>query len=408
MRILQVFNQYLRRGGEEVWVDKLPELLGDAFEVRELRFRSSEWSGPGSPSKFRQIRWIGDNPHSRRRLRGAVEQYRPDVLLFHNLVPVASLGLYDEALNLGLPVVQYIHNFRPFSPSGALWARGRVNDAALHGNPWPEIVAGAWGGSRVKTAVLAYHQWRLHRSGALDAVKVWIAISEFVRVKFLEARLPAKRLALLPHCWENGTGEVSAAEGDYYLFLGRLCTEKGLEPLLDAWDRQQNRTGCPRLVIAGEGPLEKQVRQAAARNPRIEFLGFVQGDRKASLLAACRALIAPSVWWEPLGLIVYEAYAAARPVLAARGGGLVETVSEAKTGFLHQPGVVEALADDVDRMEALGKEGRALMGRAGHRWLLDHASTDEWRKKFSAIVDRAVGQSHVPVPSMHSHGRPAH
>jgi glycosyltransferase involved in cell wall biosynthesis len=101
---------------------------------------------------------------------------------------------------------------------------------------------------------------------------------------------------------------------------------------------------------------------------------------------SCRGLIAPSVWWEPLGLIVHEAYDAARPVLAASSGGLTETVFNGKTGFLHQPGNAEKLADDVERIEALGVAGRSEMGIAGRKWLLENASPDEWRERFIAIV----------------------
>ena len=104
----------------------------------------------------------------------------------------------------------------------------------------------------------------------------------------------------------------------------------------------------------------------------------------------CRGLIAPSVWWEPLGLIVHEAYDSARPVLAARSGGLTETVINGKTGYLHEPGNAEQLADDVERLEAQGVSGRSEMGIAGREWLLKNASPAEWRERFVAIIREAV------------------
>jgi hypothetical protein len=79
-RILQVFNQYLERGGEEVWVEKIPQLAGDGFEFEELRFCSENWVGAGAPSRLDQVRWIGDNPESRARLRAAVARFEPGVL----------------------------------------------------------------------------------------------------------------------------------------------------------------------------------------------------------------------------------------------------------------------------------------------------------------------------------------
>jgi len=392
MRVLQVFNQYLNPGGEEIWVDSIPELAGERIKVEELRFRSSEWTGDDAPSKLRQARLIGDNPGSRERLREAVGRFRPDILLYHNLIPVASLGLYDEARRLRVPVVQYLHNFRPFSPSGTLWTNGRIDGAAMRGNPWPEIRVGAWNGSRVKTAVIAWHLARLRRSGALDAVRIWIAVSDFMREKFIGAGLPAEQVATLRHCWVPSPQTPEAEEGDFYLFLGRLYENKGVRTLLDAWGLLEDRIGprCPRLVIAGKGPMEEDVQAAAERSDHIEFASFVDGEEKQGLLAGCRALLAPSIWWEPLGLIVHEAYDHRRPVIASGSGGLAETVRDGETGLLHKPGDPASLAGAVERMEGLAEDERARMGMAGRKWLVGEASPGQWREAFQGILENAL------------------
>jgi glycosyltransferase involved in cell wall biosynthesis len=393
MRILQVFNQYLQRGGEEVWVEKIPGLAGEDFEFEELRFRSAEWVGEGAPARLKQARWIGDNPQSRERLCAAAEQFRPDALLFHNLIPVASLGLYDEARRLGLPVIQYIHNFRPFSPGGRLWVRGRVEDAAMRGNPWPEIRAGSWNGSALKTAVLAWHLGKLRRSGALDEVRAWITISEAMRRCFVDAGVAAERVVTLRHCWEVSDQPADADEGDYYLFLGGLHASKGVHTLLGAWRVLEEQLGeeCPRLVIAGEGPLEDCVREFAANSKCIEPAGFVDGGDKRKLLAGSRALIVPSIWWEPLGLVVYEAYEHSRPVISSGSGGLAETVEVGRTGLLHGVNDPASLADAVQRMERAGRQGRTEMGRNGRAWMEDEASPVEWRRRLKEIVAMAIG-----------------
>lgn len=331
---------------------------------------------------------LWNNPQAREMLARKVKTSRPDAFLFHNLIPVASLGMYDEASKLGLPVMQYVHNFRPFSPSGTLWLKDRVQAKALHGNPWPEVFSRSWEKSFFKTFLLAIQQKRLVSSGSLDVVKRWIAVSDFMRDRFIEAGIPAERVTTLRHCWQAKAELKRTDEGRHYLFLGRMVAEKGIRVLFDAWRILERRLGasCPRLIIAGIGPLEAQAHAWANRLDRVTCVGFVSGTVKSDLLVSCRGLLAPSVWWEPLGLIVHEAYDAARPVLAASSGGLTETVFNGRTGFLHEPGNAEKLADDVERVEALGTSGRAEMGNAGRRWLLENASPDEWREHFTAIV----------------------
>lgn len=387
-RILQVFNQYAEQGGEEVWVDQVTSLSDERLRIHELRFQSRAWKMQGAPSPLSQAWRMWDNPESRRRLSREVGNLQPDVLLFHNLIPVASFGMYDEARKLGVPVLQYIHNFRPFSPSGTMWHGGRVRDEALHGNPWPEVCGRAWERSLKKTAMLAFHLRRLRNSGWLDAVDRWIAISEFMREKFVEAGIPESKITTLRHCWTPMVAEPSGEDQGYYLFLGRLVPEKGVGTLLDTWQMLERRLGraCPKLVIAGTGPEESKV-IAAARGGSIEFAGFVSGEAKQRLLSGCRAVLAPSIWWEPLGLIVYEAYDHGKPVIAARSGGLVETVREGEGGFLHTPGDPESLVEAILKLEETGHAGRVAMGTTGRKWLLQKASPEAWKKSFSEIVE---------------------
>jgi hypothetical protein len=77
---------------------------------------------------------------------------------------------------------------------------------------------------------------------------------------------------------------------------------------------------------------------------------------------------------------------------------LTETVTPGVTGFLHAPGDAAALADDVERIEALGPQGRGAMGQEGRRWLLTHANPDQWLDRFAGILGEAIdGKTTVPA-----------
>ena len=388
IEVLQLFNQYLERGGEELWVDQMLELAPPVARVRSLRFQSRTWVEKGRPNRLRQAALIWNNPASRRLLREEVARQKPDVLVFHNILPVGSLGLYDEAGLLGIPVVQYIHNFRPFSPSGTLWIKDHTNEGALNGHTMSEVVNSAWEGSLARTGLLAFYLKRFRNSGGIEKVSRWIAVSDFMRSKFIDAGIPAKRIFTLRHCWKPKATPNHLVEGDYYLFLGRLVPEKGIQTLLQAWTLLEHANGanCPRLIIGGTGPEEARVHRLALRSRRITFNGFVDGQQKTDLLSRCRALIVPSIWWEPLGLTVYEAYDYQRPVLAANTGGLSETVQHGRTGYHHEPGDPRSLLESLLRIETDGPEKRAAMGRTGRRWLETSANPDQWRSELHRLL----------------------
>jgi glycosyltransferase involved in cell wall biosynthesis len=390
--LLQVFNRYLHTGGEEKSVDRIFKHVSGRHEVSRCFFDSADWKQPGAPGVAGQAMRLFYNAESRRHFETAMNEHKPDVTLFHNLYPVASPSLYKAALKRRLPVIQYLHNFRPFCVSGTVYARGQILEEALRGDYWREVKFASWQGSVVKSAVFALMLKMLHASGWLESVKAWVAISEFMRDRLVAAGVPADRIFALRHSWDALPEAPAGGDGGCYLFLGRLVEVKGLEPLLKAWQvlRAQHGTRTPGLQIAGEGPLESMVRNHAATNPSVHYLGLISGDQKHEALRCCRALVVPSTWWEPLGLVTYEAYDFAKPVLAARSGGLIETVIPGTTGLLHEPGSVEGIVRDVLAMEARSAAERTAMGTAGREWLLREAGVKAWQDRFDEIVRFAV------------------
>jgi glycosyltransferase involved in cell wall biosynthesis len=111
-----------------------------------------------------------------------------------------------------------------------------------------------------------------------------------------------------------------------FLFVGRLVDSKGVDVLLDAYERAGLDPAAWPLTIVGDGPmraeLEAQSRDAGLRGVR--FLGFVDDPAKARLLAASKWLVAPSHAHEGLGLVVLEARHAGVPCIITRHGGLPE------------------------------------------------------------------------------------
>jgi glycosyltransferase involved in cell wall biosynthesis len=396
VKILSVFNHYVEHGGEAIAVEAIYSALSQDYEVEKCEFRSEEWMGPDAPPKWKQALWMMRNPQSVKKLREAQARFHPDFWLIHNIFPVASGAVYSEARRLGVPLVQYVHNFRPFSVNGYLWAGDRSAPGGLSKNYWQEISAGAWQHSRAKTAWLGAILLWGHTVGWWRGVKTWIAISEFMRQKFVSAGIPAGDIFTLRHYW-NPRETPSSQIGSHFLFLGRLTEAKGINVLLDAWEILERRDGgsAPKLLIGGDGPLRSLVVEKAERMKSVTFAGTLSGAAKKQAFDEARAVIVPSISWEALGLVVYEAYDHYRPVLVARSGGLPEVVVDSKTGFIHDPGNTEQLVEHV--LELQNDPRRAEeMGRRGRSWLESHADESEWRKDFARIVAHALKTDSLP------------
>jgi glycosyltransferase involved in cell wall biosynthesis len=392
LSILDVFNRYRFAGGEEFAVERIRAMLASRHRVHSCRFASEEWMGPEAPGQFSQACRFFYNPASRRRFESAIMESRADLAVFHNIYPVGSPALYHAAKRNGIPAVQFLHNYRPFAV-GSLYSQGKLQPDSLYGNHWQAVRDGVWMNSRLRTLMMAMLQKMLHRSGWLSSVKKWIAISDFMRERLIESgAVTPDRIVTLRHAWECLPQAPERQDAGYYLFLGRLIEEKGLRTLLAAWDAlyQQLGKATPRLHIAGEGPEAEKVRQHARTNPFICALGSVGGETKEDQLLCCRAVVVPSVWWEPLGLVTYEAYDYGKPVLAAKSGGLTETVQHGNTGFLHPPGDVNGLVQDVLNLEAMSVTQRAALGNSGRHWLRQETDPTRWLRRFEGIADEVI------------------
>lgn len=144
--------------------------------------------------------------------------------------------------------------------------------------------------------------------------------------------------------------QLRLADGFTFLYVGRLAPEKRPEQILDAF-RLAGTLLPPdtiRLVMAGTGPLEAQLRAAAP--PGVVFLGFLDRQtRLPDLYANCDAFAFASVT-ETLGLVVLEAMAAGLPVIAAPSGGVRDHLRDNQNGLEYPAGNIEAMAHAMVRL----------------------------------------------------------
>jgi len=105
-------------------------------------------------------------------------------------------------------------------------------------------------------------------------------------------------------------------------FIGSLSPHKGIRTLLRAVEGTEEPW---RLLVAGSGPLEPEVAAAARRDPRIEYVGYVNGAAKDSFFDRLDLLVIPSEWEEPSTFVVVEGALRGLPAVVSDRGGLPET-----------------------------------------------------------------------------------
>ncbi len=278
----------------------------------------------------------------------AVHSFKPDVAFVHNVYPLLSPSVYHKLHSLGVPVVQVLHNFRPFCPNGLYYTQGQICEACKDGNYLNAVRKRCYKDSYVLSGLYALTLGSNRVAGMVDKIAGFICLTEFFKIKMQEAGVPDSKLFVRPNFVYAPPLSEAGDAGQYAIFMGRLSPEKGCWTLIHAFEQLPQ---VP-LKILGTGPLEQELQDYVSLKGigNIQFLGFKSGDEKWQLLRKSLCLIVPSEWYENFPVTVLEAFMAAKPVVAARIGGLPYIVEDGQSGLLFEPGKADQLAKQVQRL----------------------------------------------------------
>jgi len=376
MRVLLCHNYYQQPGGEdECFHDESRLLESNGHEV--VRFtlhndaitRMKPWT-----TAFRTI-WSRQTYAD---LREIIRQERPNVMHCTNTFPLISPAAYYAARSEGIPVVQSLHNYRLFCCNVLLLRDGHVcEDCMGKWISWPGVLHACYRQSRAASAVVVALE-SIHRLARTwtRAVDVYVALSEFSRRKFVAGGLPEKKIIVKPNFVHPDPGPGNGS-GGYAVFVGRLSPEKGIDTLIEAWDRLKDPVP---LRIVGAGPLDGRVKAAARRNPNIRWLGRRPIDEVLSIVGDAACLLMPSICYEHFPRTIVEAFAKGTPAIASRMGAMAELLKDGHTGLLFAPADCGDLASKVRRLFA-NPPALATMRANARR---------EYERKYTAEINHRV------------------
>jgi glycosyltransferase involved in cell wall biosynthesis len=366
VRVLIVHNAYQQAGGEDAVVSaEKALLLRGGNEVNQYLRHNHEIKSGGICSNitlgFRTV-WSSS---ARNELHQLLKEWKPDVVHFHNTFPLISPAAYYACRELGVPVVQTLHNYRLVCAAGAFFREGQVCEDCLTKNRWQAVRHGCYrqshGASATAVAMLAFHHWYGTWRNLVDR---YIALSEFSRAKFVEAGLAAEKIVIKPNFIFPDPGSSGRSRA-YAVFLGRLSEEKGLRTLLQAWSRVNPKYA---LRVIGNGPLFNDLQSEISRSgsSNVHLDGHLSREASLQALHGAKVLILPSHCYENFPMTIAEAYACGTPVIASGLGAMLEIVHHGRTGLHFVPGDADDLAKKIewawahsDDMLEMGRNARA-------------------------------------------------
>lgn len=255
------------------------------------------------------------NPVMAVRVRRILEREQPDLVQTGNLQGF-SVSLWRTVRRMNIPLVQMLHDYYLGCPKCTM-TNGTRNCAKQCAGcrvySTPRRLT-----SNLPAAVISLSRRMLTR---LEGTGLFAGVAhKFIIHGASDARIQATPRANRP----AGTPIVAG-------YLGRMEKDtKGIEVLLDAACKLA--PGSVTVLLGGKGDdayVDELKRTYAGSH--VQFLGFV---KPAEFLERIDVLVVPSVWEEPLGRVIYEAYAQGVPAIVADVGGMPEIVDPGRTGFV--------------------------------------------------------------------------
>jgi glycosyltransferase involved in cell wall biosynthesis len=326
-------------------------------------------------------------------------------------VRIASL-LADEGLSLGmragvpdprglLRLLAMLQSFRPAILHGHLFHANLMARAARLLWPAPVVISTlhsiAESGRTSTGTRLRDFAYRITDPLADATVAVCEAVAErHVAARAVRARgihavpngVDTSRFHPDPGLRQAWRQRLGVTDEFVWVAAGRLMWKKDYPALLRAF-----AAGVPgTLLIAGDGPLDAQLRaMAATLRLSTRFLGRV--DDMPGLLNAADCLVLSSQI-EGLPMVLLEAAACGVPAVATRAGGAGEAVADGETGFLCPVGKAEELAAAARRMAALPPEDRAAMGSRARRRAVEkfdlRVVAAQWDALYRRLLERPL------------------
>lgn len=171
------------------------------------------------------------------------------------------------------------------------------------------------------------------------------------------------------------------------LAVGRLAEQKGFLTLVQAMAEVAERGIAARLTILGDGPLRAEIAQAVARaglEDRVRLAGWRDEAGVRADLAGSHLLVLPS-YAEGLPVVLMEAMAAARPVIATWVAGIPELVIPGRNGWLVPPGDPAALAGAIVDAATTPNDVLVRMGRSARARALSRHTIDTEARKLARL-----------------------
>ncbi|WP_022768224.1 glycosyltransferase family 4 protein [Butyrivibrio sp. NC2007] len=348
--VLIVHNYYRIPGGEDIVVANEKQMLEEHGHKVITYFKNNDEAKEGGFwAKLKLAFTAIFNVRTYKDICRIIEKERVDVLHVHNTVALISPAVYIAGINMGIPVVQTVHNMRLVCPNGVCYINEHVCENCIKYGLKASLVHNCYRGSKLQTLAMAMTM-SIQRLIRTYSYLNYICLTEFNKEKLLTIRqVNPERIYLKPNFTKSDFDVIPYDQRkNQMVYAGRLEKKKGVEILLQAWMKLGNT--APKLIICGSGELEDWCRDYISNNEleNVELAGQVENSEAKRIIGESMAMIHPTQLYEGFPMTIAEAYSMGTPIIASDIGNVGSLVVEGISGMKFKSNSVVGLAKAVE------------------------------------------------------------
>ena len=333
-KVLIVHNYYQVPGGEDTVVENEKKLLiENGHEVILYTRNNYEIKIRGILGKLVLPFETIFSLKTYNEVKKIIRKNNINIVHVHNTLPLISPSVYYAARNSKVPVVQTIHNFRLLCPAATLSRNNVICEKCIQKGLFYSIKNKCYRNSLLQSIISAINLVIHRRIGTYNKIDRYITLTESNKMKFIKL-INEDRISVKPNFVKHDEKINENYCGDYFLYFGRIDKVKGIDFLLNSWKKLKEY----KLVIAGTGPYEDEMKNLINKYSmnNVITVGYQTGSQLTELIKKSRAIVVPSQWYEPFGMVAIEAFQMGKPVIAGDIGALSSIVVDGVNGLLFE------------------------------------------------------------------------
>lgn len=405
MKVLLINNCHYRRGGSEAVYFGTAELLVKTghevvflslYDKDNIHTEQQEYFVE-TGSVIKRVLQYFTNKDAACVIEDVIKKEKPDIAHAHLIWGGLTASIIPVLHKYGIPFVHTAHDYRLVCPAYLFKDGKGLQCERCKGKKFYQCALHSCSkGNKIESIIMTLEMYyRNSKFKPLELIDGFVFVSNFSRNKHIEFEPRfnnAKTLVLYNTPSENlkdSFNENIDSYDSYYLFYGRLSSEKGVPTLIKAFEKCSQL----KLKIVGTGPLENELKRYVDNQQikNIEFVGYKTGKELFDMVANAKFVCVSSECYENNPMTIVEAYSLRTPVIGASIGGITEVIIDGETGYKFESGNVDSLIATLNKANNVDKFYYDTLKKGAYGFAQNNFSSKKYLEKLISFYNEVKG-----------------